>query len=91
MNFKIALDAGLSQSELANVLGVTRTTVNLWLNGKMKPHRYNEDHVRQRMDLLIEAIRSKMIPPKSTRRKPRHEAIATAIRQLEGASKDLPV
>ena len=91
MEFKIALDAGLTQSELAHVFGVTRTTVNLWVNGKMKPHRYNVDNVRQRMELLQTAISKKLIPPRVGKRTPRHEAITAVLKMLERGANAVPV
>jgi DNA-binding XRE family transcriptional regulator len=83
MNLTAAADSGLTQTELAQVLGVSRVTVNLWLNGKMKPHRYNAENVRRRLELLHEALKRNLIPKPNPRRKPRHEAIKSAIERVE--------
>ncbi len=83
MNLSAAAESGLTQTELAHVLGVSRVTVNLWLNGKMKPHRYNAAHISQRLELLQEAQRRGLIPKQTAKRKPRHEAILAAIESLQ--------
>jgi transcriptional regulator with XRE-family HTH domain len=82
MNLSAAADSGLTQTELAHVLGVSRVTVNLWLNGKMKPHRYNAENIRERLELLQEALRRGLIPKPNPKRKPRHEAIVAALNSL---------
>lgn len=83
MNFQRALDAGLTQSELAHVLGVSRVTVNLWVHGKMKPHRYNIEHVRQRMGLLDSAIERHLLPRSMGRRVSRRDELDKILRTLE--------
>jgi transcriptional regulator with XRE-family HTH domain len=86
MDISVATNAGLSQSEIAKVLGVSRTTVNLWVNGKFKPHALHAERLRSRMQLLNAAIHGNMIPPRDRKRKPRHEAIAKVIDQLTNVS-----
>lgn len=83
LQLKAVADAGLTQTELAKVLGVSRVTVNLWINGKMKPHRYNAAHVARRLELLQQAVEADLIPKPSPKRKPRHEAIEAAIKRIE--------
>lgn len=83
IDFSVARQAGLSQSELAAVLGVSRVTVNLWVKGKMKPHRYNVDNVRARMALLAAAIKHNLIPKHDRRRTPRHAAISSALQRVQ--------
>ena len=82
VNFRSALSAGISQTELAKALGVSRTTVNLWANGKMHPHRYNADNLRARLLLLSAAIEQGLIPGKKATRAARHEAIAAAMKAV---------
>lgn len=45
MDFTIIKTCGLTQKEFAVLCGVSRTTTNLWVTGKMKPHRYIQDRV----------------------------------------------
>lgn len=83
MDMSAAAELGLTQTELAQALGVSRVTVNLWLNGKMKPHRYHAENIHRRLGLLQEAMRRKMIPKASPQRKPRHDHIRVALARLE--------
>jgi transcriptional regulator with XRE-family HTH domain len=62
MEFEIVGKAGLTQSEFAKLCGVSRVTANLWLNGKMKPHRLLTLAVAKRLDLLQEAVTSGDLP-----------------------------
>ena len=82
MNLSSFAQAGLSQSEIAGALGVSRVTVNLWLNGKTKPHQLHADRIRRRAQLLDAAINGNMIPPRDRKRKPRHAAIEAVLDQL---------
>ena len=82
VEFQTALAAGLSQTEIAKVLGVSRVTLNLWLNGKMKPHRYHKHVVDARIALLNKAVEQNLIPKQDKKRKPRHDAISAVLEQL---------
>lgn len=82
MNFATAIEAGLTQGELARAIGVSRVTINLWLNGKMKPHRYNAANIAASLEILGKAIAQGLIPRPLSRRKPRHEGIAKAMQQV---------
>lgn len=79
LDFSMVQASGLTQVELAKVLGVSRTTVNLWFNGKMNPHRLHAEHVERRMELLSAALRKNLIPKQTGRRKPRHAEIEKAL------------
>jgi DNA-binding XRE family transcriptional regulator len=82
MDFTAVNAFGLTQSELAKVLGVSRVTVNLWMNGKMNPHRLHAETVHKKLNQLKLAIELNLIPHAS-RGVSRHKAIATAIKQIE--------
>lgn len=73
---------GLTQSELAKVLDVSRVTINLWANGKMKPHRLHAEAITGKIKALRLAVELGLIP-KAVRGKPRHDAIMLAIKQVE--------
>lgn len=81
MDFSVAVASGLSQTELAKVLGVSRVTVNLWMNGKMKPHRYHADTIEQKLALLDKAVKANLIP-KRTARVQRHDAVVEILKSL---------
>lgn len=81
MNFQFAIKAGLTQVELAKVLGVSRVTVNHWVNGKMNPHRYIRDDVAHKLCLLQMAIEEGLIPARRNNKGPRHDQIERAIQQ----------
>jgi DNA-binding XRE family transcriptional regulator len=78
IDFSVPIKAGLTQTELAKVLGVSRVTLNMWLHGKMKPHRLHAKDIESRMELVMRAINLNLIPPKP-RRGSRDAAIAVAV------------
>lgn len=83
IDFSVVRESDLSQVELAHVLGVSRITVNLWLNGKSSPHRYNEGNVSAKITALNKAIKDKMLPVKPAKGKaPRAPAIKALVDSL---------
>lgn len=62
MKFTILEKAGLSQREFADLVGVSRITVNTWVTGKHQP----ADHVRPRVLAAIKhltaMVRDKQLP-----------------------------
>ena len=83
VDFSAVRDSGLSQAEIARVLGVSRVTVNLWLNGKMNPHRYNAHNVELAVNSLTAAIKSGLIPKRTKGRSLNAEQIRAAIQQVQ--------
>lgn len=77
LDFSFAKTAKLTQSELAEVLGVSRVTVNLWIKGKSKPHRLHAGDIRKRLTALKAAIESGNIPASKTERSAALIAAAT--------------
>ena len=45
MNIETLNHTGLTQSELAELFGVSRITVNSWLRGRFAPHKLHRDHI----------------------------------------------
>ncbi len=62
LDFSAIHRAGLTQSEFADLCKVSRITVNLWVKGKMQPHRYNRDHVAMCIMATADAIKSRKLP-----------------------------
>lgn len=62
IDFSAIHRAGLTQSEFADICEVSRITVNLWVKGKMQPHRYNRDHVAMCILATANAIESRKLP-----------------------------
>jgi transcriptional regulator with XRE-family HTH domain len=78
--FSIIDEAGISQAEFADLCEVTRCTVNLWVNGRMKPHRYLQPRVDAAKVLLRDAIDAGRLPLNISRRSSiRREALMAAI------------
>jgi len=44
------LEKRITQERLAEMLGVSFCTVNRWLNGKTKPHKIQEYHIKRLLD-----------------------------------------
>ena len=40
----------ITQERLAEMLGVSFCTVNRWLNGKNRPHKIQEYHIKRLLD-----------------------------------------
>ncbi|MGB8656634.1 MAG: helix-turn-helix transcriptional regulator [Candidatus Zixiibacteriota bacterium] len=47
------LENKISQQQLAEKLGVAFSTVNRWLNGKSKPNKIQEYHIKKILSLRI--------------------------------------
>lgn len=62
IDFSAIHRAGLTQSEFADICAVNRITVNLWVKGKMQPHRYNRDHVAMCILATDNAIKARKLP-----------------------------
>lgn len=84
MNFDLISQAGLTQKEFAEVCGVSRTTVNLWSNGKMKPHRFIKARISAVLNAMERAIMANDLPMKT---KSRGVSRVEAIRQQLQANK----
>ena len=84
MNFDIVKKAGLTQTQFAGLVGVSRITVNTWLKGHFTPQVRLRARVRKALDLLSEAIETGVLPvPKDQAQKelqPRLNAIENALR-----------
>lgn len=68
MDFNIIKRADLTQQQFADICGVSRVTVNLWVSGKMNPHRLIVDHVDHVLTTLHKLVESKELPSKSNLR-----------------------
>ncbi len=83
MNFNLIAESGLTQSEFAAICDVSRTTVNLWVLGKMNPNRYITHKVRAHLDSLEKAIADGVLPTAKRVPQERREIIAKAITPAE--------
>ena len=80
MDFTVVSKAGLTQGEFAALCGVSRVSVNLWVNGKMKPCRYVAKHVTDTLNAVEYALDQKRLPlAAKTPRKARIELILKAL------------
>lgn len=61
-NFSILKTADIPQGEFASMCGVSRVTVNLWINGKVSPNRFLRDKVDDLLDRIERAVNNKMLP-----------------------------
>jgi transcriptional regulator with XRE-family HTH domain len=62
LNFAFLAVAGVSQGEFAVLCGVSRVTVNLWVNGRSTPHRYLVPHVTTVLDSIAAAFDAHRLP-----------------------------
>lgn len=82
MDFTIVSKAGLSQGEFAALCGVSRVSVNLWVNGKMRPCRYVSKHVADTLEAVAHAVEQKRLPlAAKTPRKARVDLILQALQK----------
>ena len=85
-DFTIVARAGLTQKEFATLTGVSRVTANLWVRGKMRPHRYLKTKAARVVSTLEKAVASAALPlPKEIKTPERAGAIARAFRQAYDA------
>lgn len=81
-DFTIVTRAGLTQKEFAALTGVSRVTANMWVRGKMKPHRYLKTKAARVVSTLEKAVADATLPlPKEIKRYERDAAIKAAFRQ----------
>lgn len=82
LDFTIVTRAGLTQKEFALLSGVSRVTVNLWVRGKMSPHRFIKARTAKVISTLDEAIAQGALPLPATVEPPdRGRAIKQAFKQ----------
>lgn len=62
MDFSIIKKAGVGQQEFADLVGVSRITVNKWVSGKNPPSRHVVQKVKHNLTLLTAAHRLKYLP-----------------------------
>ena len=80
MDFTVIQRGGLTQSEFATLAGVSRVTTNMWVTGKMAPHRFIKDRVATVLEALETAIKNDKLPlPKSIPRHNRPAALAELV------------
>jgi len=63
MNFSNIKKAGITQQEFAELVGVGRVTVNLWVRGKMNPNLESQATVLWHLEMLEHALESGTLPP----------------------------
>ena len=91
LDFSLIEKAGLTQGEFADLIGVTRVTVNLWVNGGT-PSPYLTKVCAARLAKLEAAIDAEYLPapllemhPTQYNREERRETIRAALQRVEDA------
>lgn len=85
MDFQLIARAGLTQREFATTAGVSRSTVNLWVSGKMNPHRYISGNVSQVLDALAAGLITGELPLTQRDSSARIDALQALVQQQEVA------
>lgn len=62
MDFDILFDAGITQGEFAQIVGVSRVTVNMWSKGKTIPNRFRERKIQRVLAAVKSALGAKKLP-----------------------------
>ena len=82
LDFTIVTRAGLTQKEFALLSGVSRVTANLWVRGKMSPHRFIRARTAKVISTLEEAVAAGALPlPATVESADRGPAISHAFKQ----------
>lgn len=63
MDFSVIKKSGITQQEFAELVGVGRVTVNLWVRGKMNPNIEVQPTVLWHLEMLDRAIEAGDLPP----------------------------
>ncbi|MFA5567477.1 MAG: helix-turn-helix transcriptional regulator [Trueperaceae bacterium] len=59
---KIAAGSGLTVSEIASLMGVSRVTTSAWLNGRTTPHPLHRKGIDRRWKTIARAIIESKLP-----------------------------
>ena len=87
LDFTIVTRAGLTQKEFALLSGVSRVTANLWVRGKMSPHRFIRARTAKVISTLEAAVAQGALPlPTTVKPDDRVRAVKTAFRQAYAAA-----
>ncbi len=81
--------AGLTQSEFAAIVEVSRVTVNMWVNAAVRPHSLVAKRVSKLLGLLGDALQANLLPLPAGSHKgkePRLKAIRSALRSAANYS-----
>lgn len=87
-NFKTIKEAGLTQTEAANLFGTSRITVNGWVRGRVGPHHLLESRVDKLLRAMCQALLDKDLPiPSDTPREQRipliRKVMARAVLKIQ--------
>lgn len=85
MDFELIARAGLTQREFAEVAGVSRSTVNLWVSGKMNPHRYISGHIDSVLSAIEARLHSGELPFTQRDSRARISALQAIVQQQAAA------
>lgn len=70
--FEKAKEAGVQPTDLADVLGLHRVTVQQWYSGHAAPHHFIADRVTSALDTIAKLLASGVLPvPQGKHRGPR--------------------
>lgn len=86
-DFGIIAKAGMTQVEYSQLVGVSRVTANMWVRGKMRPHRLLADRIQSNLESIRAAIIGGKLPlSTSVPKHKRLDALREAIEeQFENA------
>lgn len=62
LDFKVIAEAGLTQTEFADLLHAQRVTVNNWVNGRSSPHKMLRERCTTYLKILRVAINHGQLP-----------------------------
>jgi DNA-binding XRE family transcriptional regulator len=82
LDFSVISRAGLTQQEFATIGGVSRVTVNMWVKGRMAPHRFISAKIAALLRHLENAIEHASLPlPVNT---PKGDRVVSFKRVISG-------
>lgn len=80
MDTTLLKGTGLTQSELAELYGVSRATVNFWLHGRFKPHPLHREKIETVTSQLVKALKDGLLPlPEGLPKDKRIPAVQSAL------------